>query len=427
MRFAIISDTHFGDETSVLINKNKNTGNIEAGDKFKDFQETVGKENDYLILAGDIFDFSIAPYEKAYEYGKTFFQLIKANNIAKEIIYIAGNHDADIWHIVQHQRAVINRLCRGELPKDYEHSVAGVIDDRKKSATKGFFLNNVTVRAESEGEPDKPKYGEMFLNFIIGKDDPINFNFAYPNLYIVTDTESVLVTHGQYLEGYWSLLGEFVNKIANDDLKVGEIDIEEMIEINFPLNQLACTGLGQAGVLTTLVRQIQLDVKNNNLKRISKYLERLRNVIDEMTDYPWYKFYKEKVEDYLLEKAKEEILNAVNGMEDSRYSEEFIYKKDVKKRFLNFYNASLFEIGAINENHSGINIPAPSRIIFGHTHQPISWDEKNPPKMHTVSSASPRRVTLHNTGGWLTDNGSFCGAEVFIYETGKGFSSVPIK
>lgn len=427
MKFAIVSDTHFGDDTCVLITKDVNKGNIIAGPKFNDFKTAVDKGNDYLILAGDIFDFSIASYEKAYEYGRKFFQLIKENNIANEIIYIAGNHDADIWHIVQHQRAVINRLHRGELPKEYEHSVAGIIDDRKKSATKGFLLNNVTVRSEAEGGSDKPKYGDLFLSFITGKNDPINFNFAYPNLYIVTDNESILVTHGQYLETYWSFLGEFVNKIASDDLKIGEIDIEEMVEMNYPLNQLACTGLGQAGVLTALVRQIELDVKNNNLKRINKYLNRLANLVDEMTDYPWYKFYKEKIEDYLLEKAKEEILNAISGMENSRYSEEFIYKKDVKKRFLNFYNSSLFEIGAINENYPSINIPAPSRIIFGHTHQPISWDEKNPPKMNTVSYASPRRVTLHNTGGWLEDNGRFCGAEVFTYDTSKGFSSVPIK
>jgi UDP-2,3-diacylglucosamine pyrophosphatase LpxH len=426
MKLAIISDTHFGDDTCALVTKQKGGTSFTTGRKYKDFKSAAGDGNDYLILAGDIFDFSIAPYEKAYQVGKAFFQSIKRDNIAKEIIYIPGNHDADIWYIIQHQRAVINRLHRGDLPKEYEHSVAGVIDDRENSATKGLLLNNVKVRAETEGESDKPRYGAMFLNFITGKDDPINFNFAYPNLYIVTNNESVLVTHGQYLEPYWSFLGEFVNKIANDDLKVGEIDIEEMIEMNFPLNQLACTGLGQAGVLTDLVRQIQIDAKNNNLKRISKYLNRLKNVVDEMTDYPWYKFYKEKVEDYLLEKAVEEILEAIRGMENTRYSQEFIYKKEVKNRFLNFYNASMFEIGAINENHPGINIPAPSRIIFGHTHQPIPWAEKNPPKMNTVFSASPRRVTLHNTGGWLEDNECFCGAEVFKYETGKGFVSVLI-
>jgi len=422
MKFAIISDTHFGDDTCALITKNVHTNNISPGPKYEAFKNAVGEKNDYLILAGDIFDFSIAPYAKAYEYGKVFFKLIKQNNIANEIIYIPGNHDADIWHIVQHQRSVINRLLRGDMPKQYEHSVAGIIDDREVSPNRGFWLNKVKVRTAA----GKPKYGEMFLDFITGKDDPIAFNFAYPNLYIVTNSESVLVTHGQYLESYWSALGEFAVKIAYDDLKVGEVDIEEMVEMNFPLNQLSCTGLGQAGVLTDVVRQIQIDVKGNNLNRVHKYLNRLENVADEMTDYVWI---KELVADYLLKKAKEEILSAIGGMEKTRYSEEFLYKKEVKERFRNFYNASMLEIGAINETSPEdqySNIPAPWRIILGHTHQPISWNEKNPPKLNTVSSSLPKRLTLHNTGGWLMNNGSFCGAEVFTYETGQGFSSVSI-
>lgn len=422
MKFAIISDTHFGDDKCALVAKKSGANQISAGSKYPAFQEAVGKKNDYLILAGDIFDFSIAPYEKAYEYGGAFFKLIKQNDIAKEIIYIPGNHDADIWHLVQHQRSVINRLQRDLMPKEYAHSVAGILDDRKGSPHKGFFLNDVSER----DTPGKPKYAGMFLDFISGKNNPTYFNFAYPNLYIVTENESVLVTHGQYLESYWSLLGEFALKISYDDLKVGEVDMEEMVEMNFPLNQLACTGIGQAGVLTDLVRKVQLDLKDNNLNRVNKYLNRIERVLDEMTEYAWYGWPKEKIEDIILEKGKEKILSAISGIEETRYSEEFVHKKEVKERFRNFYNASMLEIGAINERYRGINIPAPWRVIFGHTHQPISWDEKNPPKLDTVSSTSPRRLTLHNTGGWIESNGSFCGAEIFTYETKKGFSSVPI-
>jgi len=436
MKFVITSDTHFGDDSCALVAKN-NEGVIERGCKYNAFKDAVKPnpetENNYLILAGDIFDFSIASYKKAYEYGRAFFNFIKEDKIAKEIIYIAGNHDADMWHIVQHQRNVINRLLNGDIPQNFEHSIAGIIDDRKNSKKKGFWLNNVKAKDKAKDKDndkaDNSKYGGMFLDYIMGKDNRVTFNFAYPNLYIVTDNESVLVTHGQYLEPYWSLLGEFAIKIAYDDLQVGEVDIEEMVEMNFPLNQLACTGLGQAGVLTNVVRQVQLDVKNNKLSRVGKYMNRLEKVIDEMTDYGWL---KEMIVDYLLKKAKEEILNTVGGIEKARYSEEFIYKKEVQKRFRNFYQASLLEIGAINENSQkekapGFNIPAPWRIIFGHTHQPISWNEKNPPKLDTVSSASPRRLTLHNTGGWLKENGGFCGAEVFTYETKAGFSSVSIR
>ncbi len=415
MKICIISDTHFGDSSCMLVTL-KN-GVITKGAKYDDFKDAVGQDNDYLILAGDILDFSVSSYEEAYRYAQFFFQKIKEDNIAKEIIYLAGNHDADIWHIIQHQRAIINRLQRGLLPESFDHSVAGIIDDRTGSPQKGFILDKVTVR----NIPGKPKYAGMFLDKITSPDT--FFNFAYPNLYIVTDTESVLVTHGQYLEPYWAILGEIGMKIAYDDLKVGEVDIEEMVEMNFPLNQLACTGIGQAGVLTKVVRMVEKDVKNGDFSKIKKYLKRLGKEIDDMTDYSWL---KEIVVDYIIKKAEEEIIKSISKIERTRYSEEFIYKEDVKERFKRFYASSLLEIGDIN-SRTNLNIPAPWRIIFGHTHQPIPWNALNPPKLDTVSSASPKRLTLHNMGGWLEEGGKFCGAEIFTYETNKGFNSISIR
>lgn len=415
MKISIISDTHFGDDTCMLV-KNQN-GEITKGVKYEDFKDAVGTGNDYLVLAGDILDFSVSSYKEAYKYAQFFFQKIKEDNIASEIIYLAGNHDADIWHIIQHQRAVINRLQKGILPESFDHSVAGIIDDRTGSPQRGFILDKVTVRLEA----DKPKYGGMFLDKITSPETI--FNFAYPNLYIVTDNETVLVTHGQYLETYWTILGEIGLKIAYDDLKVGEVDIEEMVEMNFPLNQLACTGIGQAGVLTKVVRMVELDVKNGNFNKIKKYLKRLGKEIDNMTDYSWL---KEIIVDYIIKKAEEEILKSISKIEQTRYSEEFVYKEEVKERFKRFYASSLLEIADIN-SRTNLNIPAPWRIIFGHTHQPIPWNASNPPKLDTIFSASPKRITLHNTGGWIEEGNKFCGADIFIYETNKGFDSISIR
>jgi hypothetical protein len=142
-----------------------------------------------------------------------------------------------------------------------------------------------------------------------------------------------------------------------------------------------------------------------------------------MTEYGWL---KELIVDYIIKRAKEEILKSIEKIESARNSEEFIYKREVKERFSRLYNSSLLEIGDIN-SRTGSNIPAPWRIIFGYTHKPISWKDPNPPKLDTVSSASPKRLTLHNTGGWLMENDRFCGAEIFTYESTKGFSSFPVR
>jgi len=417
MKLAIISDTHFGDDNCLLVTKQNS--DVALGAKYKEFADAVGKDNDYLVLAGDVFDFSITSYENAYKCGKTFLQQIRNDGIAKEIIYLAGNHDADIWHMVQNQKSVINRLNNNKLPESYQHSVAGIIEDRTAlpQDKRGLILNQIAEKADADGS----KYGGMFLDNITNP--PTTFNFAYPNLYIVTDRETVLVTHGHYFDLYWAILGETAMKLAKDELKVGEPDVEKMVQMNFPLSQLACTGIGQAGVLTHVIRQVQSEVVNGDLKKVGKYLDRLEA---EIGSFAKFGGAKEMMVNLIIGQTKKRFLEAIGGVEQARYSEAFIYKKEVKDRFRRFYRASLLEIEGINAR-TGLNIPSPWRIIFGHTHQPISWENPHPPELDSESASMPKRLVLSNTGGWIAEKGTFCGAEIFIYETGRGFGSVPVR
>ena len=57
MRLVVISDTHFGDPMGTLIVENN--GSYKPGEKFEQFSKAAGKNNDYLVLLGDIFDFSL--------------------------------------------------------------------------------------------------------------------------------------------------------------------------------------------------------------------------------------------------------------------------------------------------------------------------------------------------------------------------------
>lgn len=422
MKLAIISDTHFGDDNSQLAAIPQGKTDPEVGPKYAALVQAVGGQGanlDYLVLAGDILDFSVASYDKAYTVARAFFQRIRDDGIAKELVYLAGNHDADIWLSVQQQRHIINKIAGGQPPEEFRHSVAGIIDDRATSADRMLRLAGVSPRAYAAGLSG-PRYGNMFLDAITVPATP--FNFVYPNLYIVSENECALVTHGQYLEEYWAFLGEFANYVAHDDLKVGEIDVEELVELNFPLVQLACSGVGQAGAFTdNVVRPVQLDVKNKKLRRIEKYLKRFKEWVGE---YAEDNAIKEWIYELAAGKAGDWLLDKLKSAESTRYSDTFLHDPKVRERFRNFYKSSLLEIGSLNE--AGASLPAPWRVIFGHTHQPIAWNDKNAPKLDSVSSACPRRLTLHNTGGWLIDGGSFVGAEVFIYETDKGFSSTRV-
>ncbi|KJU84538.1 metallophosphoesterase, partial [Candidatus Magnetobacterium bavaricum] len=215
MKFAILSDIHLGDDQCMMVTKKH--GRLVPGPKYDAFRETVGTQNDYLILIGDILDLSIAHYEDVYPYAKFFFRRIQSDRIAKEVIYLPGNHDADIWHTVQHQKSVIKRLERGLLPENFDHSVAGIINDRTNVNGVPFILDLKTKNPAISN-----RHKGMFLDMITTP-TPTIFQFAYPNLYIATDKETVLVTHGHYLETYWSVLGETATKVAYDDLNIGPV------------------------------------------------------------------------------------------------------------------------------------------------------------------------------------------------------------
>ena len=128
MRIVMISDTHFGDPMCTLVNHDT----LAPGKAYKNFTEKAGQENDYLVLLGDIIDFSIVGYAKAYTVAKAFFRLIKQDKIAKSIIYVPGNHDFEMWHTVECQINIIRQVREGRPPRQFHWSVPGLIEDRKE-------------------------------------------------------------------------------------------------------------------------------------------------------------------------------------------------------------------------------------------------------------------------------------------------------
>ena len=45
--------------------------------------------------------------------------------------------------------------------------------------------------------------------------------------------------------------------------------------MNLPLNQLACSGIGQAEPLTALIRRLQREVESGRLRDVTLFLDRL--------------------------------------------------------------------------------------------------------------------------------------------------------
>ncbi len=430
MKLAITSDVHLGDPNCVLVKDD-----LTFGSKFEEFADTIGKKNDYLILLGDIFDFSISSYQKVYDIAKIFLGEVQRLEIARQIVYVPGNHDFEFWHILEHEVNVIKKIKDPDTekkPREFRWSVPGVFDDRKEQEEEKFVLPDVTPNLENPME----KYGDIFLSYITTPS--FIFNVAYPNVYIITrNGECVLLTHGQYFEPFWALTGEWALKIAQNDITIGDpkreqLNLKELAAFNFPLNQLASSGVGQAGALTNdVIRPIQREVKDKEYERVKRYINRFDDhVLDKAFDY--CKFDpREWFTDFMIWVCKCKLKKYLKKYKPARYDEDFMNKDKpaFKKRFTDFYHASLGEIDRLKNlaDDRAVDIPqSPSRIIFGHTHQPISWDDS-----HLDHEIDGYTVYLHNTGGWLTrkmqkSKDEFRGASIFFYETDRGLYSKSI-
>lgn len=426
MRIAVVSDTHFGDPLCTLVSASAPEPVPRIGPAYQAFARAVGRV-DYLVLLGDIVDFSAASYADAYRNARCFFMRLRDDGLAREIIYIPGNHDFDIWYTVEHQVNVINRLQQGQLPRAFKRSVPAVIDDRR--ATDKFNLPDV-VAHQDRAEPEA-HYGNLFFDDITRdasktQQDRLTFNFAYPNLYLVTDDgTSLLLTHGHYFEAFWSVAAEWTAALALDDLELEngrELGLREVVGINLPLHQLACTGIGQARPLSELARRIQVEVAAGRTDRLKKYFQRLERLARADRSLGRGQRYLAAL---AIRWAQRRLLSVVESLEHTRYSREFLRRPRVRERFRQYYRYSLAEIARLRSEH-GLDIPRPEHVVFGHTHQPIPWTDE---ELADVVDGHP--VGFSNTGGWiLKDDGAsldFVGAEVLIYETGRGVSSVSIR
>ncbi|ACL06645.1 metallophosphoesterase [Desulfatibacillum aliphaticivorans] len=498
MRLAIISDTHFGDPACGLVSK----GTLDKS-RFNRFKEAAlkGEEPlDFLVLVGDVFDFAIASYEEAYDNAKVFFQAVngkikgeeKQPPMARQIIYVPGNHDGDFAHLVDYEVNVIKKIRKCEPPLSLDRSMPGVLDDRPDAPQKMQAIRAKEAEVQdsqqtfSDGRPIKlhsffwpkkkplwfhdekarmenaAKTGELkdmrdgiFLDRLFCDSDNDSPPEApkvwvcYPNLYLITpenkqkgrDEECVLITHGHYFETFWALGGQVGLDLVKDDLReddeskppvysdkvyetfLGQADSAGM---NFPLNQLSCTGIGQAAPLTKVVRDVQKDVKRNEPARLDKYISRLPASLAKRFDLGFAASAALKL---LVAAIRPIARKAVKNFQDSRGNSQFLNDKLNQVRVGSYYLSCLQEIKTINnqfyDDDKKSRIQAPKRMIWGHTHEPTGW--KDGDGLPFPKPIQGRRLITHNCGGWLEDDKQITPAEVFHYSTDKAFCSTRVK
>ncbi len=389
MRIGVISDLHLGDRRCRLLRDGTVT---ETYRQFKDavLEFTEGDPLDYLVLNGDILDFSINSFEDSCNTARPFFQALQADHLCREIIYIPGNHDKHIWDAVEWETCIIRRLRAHRRPRPFKRTQPGVID--LTSETPVLELTGVS-RA-----PARNTYGTLFLEGLFKKGKVIPISIVYPNLYIGTTSGVVLITHGHMLELAWVLLSELLSGLPEFSM----IGIRELEEYNIPITAVICTGVGQAGKVSRLFYTIQQEAKLGRTDTLRRVLDRVNPTAEKMIELSGL---YEVLDNILLYALKRAIISIAERVTDARYDRDFFNRDSVRKRFFRFYAASCSQA-------EELGLPPPERIIFGHTHEPIPADA--PMIVEEVSEPSVRRLYLYNTGGWLEAEGK--SAAVFFMD-----------
>ncbi len=385
MSIAILSDLHFGDGSSRLVDANNTFSTSGAYQKLKEgiFNFTNKEPITCLVLAGDILDFSINSIDSSIKIGQPFFRQISSDKLARKVIYIPGNHDKQVWDGLQWDISIIGNLSAGRPPKPFVRIQAGTID----------LTNTSRVELKGVKPNEEGNYGDIFLKglFDLNATNP-EIILAYPNLYIKTSNETILVTHGHMLETAWVLLSELLRGSAYIPNDMG---LKELEEWNVPLTSLICTGVGSAGKVSELFYKIEREAyeKKNDvfLKTMDTVLPRLKDILE-------CKWYMRILPNSLIKKILGPL---VTKAEDPRKYEKYFDNDEQVKKFKVFFNATKKEL-------SSLGLAEPKKIIFGHTHHP--YGRNNPYKTPKLPG-----LEFYNTGGWLKESK----AEIFLLDESR--------
>jgi hypothetical protein len=164
-----------------------------------------------------------------------------------------------------------------------------------------------------------------------------------------------------------------------------------------------------------------MELSAGKTEALARYIERLEATIKRTKKSSLFtRFARARA----LKWLKDRILGSLRMMECTRYSKKFMRQPEVRKRFRIYYHTSLNEVERLHRQY-GLEIPTPTHVVFGHTHQPIPWGSEE-----LLDQFDGKLVRFSNTGGWLQrkQDGAvdFVGAEVLVYESGKGIQSVSI-
>jgi hypothetical protein len=297
--------------------------------------------------------------------------------------------------------------------------VSGIIDANAASAKDACTLEGVW--ANDQGRFDGGYFAELWN----GEDR--QFYVAYPNVYVLNGGgAATLLTHGQYFDPLWSMLGSLCLQCADTYLKNavdGEYTLSEFVQVNYPFSILDSSAIGQAGIFADLAQQLAEDVAQGQFVKVEQIKGKLLALIDEKIRFDgWFARFKEWGSDKILHWIGGKIDDKIEELKSKktrRYNVNYV--KERKAEIQDYLQISQRDLQRLVPGAE----PAFLRMIFGHTHVPTRASEVTKHQFRGNASSS-LTTRCQNTGGWIKGDDGRYQATVAVLD-GGAWSMVPVE
>ncbi len=382
IRYVCVSDTHFGEEDSLLTclrsdryacdprHASPTLQRIVAGiEQLVDAQPEAPKP--ILLLNGDILELAFASYSESLATFECFMQLVArpGHELFEKVVYIPGNHDHHVWEIAR-ETQYVNLVLRHHHYEDGPPPPIHATPIKMDGTVRSFFLDPLMRHVRRVDDPKAPH------------DYPIHI--AYPNLALEHPTKDrvVVVHHGHFMESLYYLMSALRRKLFPDEPDpetVAQVEGENWAWIDFVWSLLGRSGdMGLRAEVLYKRLQYPMNMKS--------FVADLARRVAESTNIPMVPgdWMEEKVLGLVFRRMAGKL-----GGERVRIgeSDEKDFERGLQRwLFKHTYRQLEDELGGV---------PKELAYVYGHTHKPFH-------KM--VEDPRGEMVEVYNSGGWAIDN-----------------------
>ena len=420
VRVVCLSDTHLGEEESLLTGVNRTTGKVELSTVSPVMKALIdclaaiveanpkGRKKPTLVLNGDVLELALAMTHEAGMVFEQFITLAMAPGrelFDRTIIVIPGNHDHHLWEMGREEQYThyvnptqrpgtpsTQRLMPAEPLAEPRHTTSLFAQAKELPLPKSEFLTHLANRARTRLKPRDSKLPR------------IKVEVAYPNYAIIGKPPAgrgkakvVVFHHGHFIELMYRLMSEARKLIFPK--RPSPKNIYELEGENFAWIDFAWSALGRSGGVG---RDMETVYENmNDAKWVHGRIDAVARALAVSKK-------DGRAQDWVEEKAIGLVLRAIarsagllkgdRGKQESA-ADGLPLSEDAKtgmKRYVNLflYQQIVEEYGQILDDNKRLSRDV--SFVFGHTHKPFSRSMR-------FGRNFPVRVALHNTGGWVAD------------------------